>query len=140
MAPSAAPAVSGTQAAAVIDKELVGRWQTGSTRATRTRLELRANGQYFLTVSGTVTDSGTMSAADGQIQAFSTNSPQPLAVAYQFDDGDLVTQGSGPFDGAEWHRLILAHQQVRKAGASTQKGGGIGQKFRNGLSAIRHFF
>ena len=87
-----------------VDQQLIGAWQSGATRATRKHWIVRADGRYLVTVAGTVTDSGTMSASAGHIQQLSRNSPLPIALTYQFADGDLITQGSGPFDAAEWHR------------------------------------
>jgi len=133
VAPS--PSYSGTQGIPEIDHQLVGKWQTGTTAATRTRWELQANGQYTLTVSGTITDSGTISAINGQIEEFSENNPQPAALTYQLTDGVLVTTGSGPFDGARWHKLTTT-RSTHHTDTSSQSGGGIGHKIGSALKRI----
>jgi hypothetical protein len=138
MAASAAPSASGTQAAPAVDRQLIGSWQSGSSHATRKHWELHSDGRYLLSVAGTVTDSGTMSAANGHIRELSKNSPQPADVTYAFDDGDVVTQGAGPFDDVEWHRIAASsssssstsssHRETDPDSSSSDDGGGIKQQ------------
>ena len=131
MAPSAAPSASGTQAA--VDKQLIGSWQSGSSSSTRKRLKLQADGKYLYTVGGTVKDSGTLSAADGHIEQFSKNSPQPIDLTYEFDDTDLVTEGDGPLGGVEWSKVAAVsgnssvHHTVHEDSDDEDNGGGVKQ-------------
>ena len=102
------PSASSPAPVVEIDRQLVGSWQSGSARATRKHWDLQADGRYLVSVGGTVTDTGTMSAVNGQIEQYSRNNPLPFDVTYSFDDGDVVTQGNGPFDGTEWHKLTAS--------------------------------
>jgi hypothetical protein len=76
-----------------------------------------------------------MSATDGQIEEFSENNPQPAALTYQLTDGVLVTTGSGPFDGARWHKLTTI-RSTHHTDTSSQSGGGIGHKIGSALKRI----
>ena len=148
-APStSAPSASGTDAVAAtlpsvsggsmtLDKRLVGRWQAGATRATRKRLELEADGQYLLSVAGTIADTGTMSGSDGQLQQFSKGNPQPAALSYQLVDGDLTTQGAAPFDDTTWHRVTVTHHS---SSPDSEPHTTFGQKIKNGMSKFKHLF
>jgi serine/threonine protein kinase len=120
-APSAAPSIASvpsvvsiaspavTPAAPAVDKKLVGTWQsTGSSVSTRKHWELQANGKYLLSVGGTITDSGTMSAANGQIHATSKTNRQSLDVTYDFDGANITTQGDDPFDDTEWRKVAAS--------------------------------
>ncbi len=122
-----------------MEKQFVGTWQTGTTVATRKRLKLQAGGQYSLTVSGTIADTGAVSATNGQIELISKNNPQPTEVTYTLADGILVTQGTDPFDGTKWHKLVTS-RPVRSSDSDSDSGPGIGQKFKNGFNAVRRFF
>jgi len=143
MSASPAPSVTGTEAAAGIDKQLVGLWQTGTTQSKRKRLDVQSSGKYVLTVAGAVADTGTMSGTNGDIQQFSKNAAQPAEVNYEFDDGNLVTHGDGPFDEATWHRVAAAsHQPAKRSGSGSsgshgESGSGIGSKLK---SAFHHIF
>jgi len=140
MAPTPAPTAPETQAPSGVDRQLVGTWLTGTTRATRKRWELHSDGHYFLRVAGAITDSGTMSAADGAIQQFSKTSPQPFDVTYQFEGGNLETQGDGPVGEAEWHRLTAAATVVhheRSVDSDSHESEGGGHSILNNIRA--HF-
>jgi len=134
----AAPSTSGSLAIPVVDHQLIGHWITGATRATRTRWALQADGQYILAISGTVSDTGIMSATNGQITAFSKDNSTPSSITYTFDDDDLITQGDGPFDAATWHRVTTTSHH--STGSDEPTHSTMGQKIHNGLSSLRHLF
>jgi eukaryotic-like serine/threonine-protein kinase len=120
-----------------VDKDLVGRWQSGATVASRVRWDLLATGAYTVTVSGTITDSGTMSVTSGQIVAYSKFSAQPDTISYSATNGDLTTQGISPFDDVTWHKVAVSHTPHHTgSGNDSGSGGGLAHKIGSTLKKI----
>jgi hypothetical protein len=80
---------------------MLGEWQTGSSSKTRIHWEIWPNGNYVMW--GAINDSGTITAANGQISQTSYYTQQTVVTAYQLQ-GYAVLTTHNTFGTAEWKR------------------------------------
>jgi serine/threonine protein kinase len=87
-APSSGPASD----AAPVDSKLVGTWEgkpNGSKGAWELQWQLQKDGSYA--ISGTLTETGNLTASDGKIEKYLDGGQEPSEVVYKFVGNTLIT-------------------------------------------------
>lgn len=115
------PATVEVDPAAPVERKLVAIWETkmpapGGTVAVR--WEQNADGHYTVTTNGTITDTGTVTAAEGRLRQTSERTGLATDVTYQFKSStQLLT--TGPLGPATWRRIKSLSAQPKDETAST---------------------
>ena len=123
-APSTGPASDATP----VDSKLVGTWEgkpNGSKGAWELQWQLQKDGSYA--ISGTLTETGNLTASDGKIEKYLDGAQEPSEVVYKFVGNTLITMDP---DGATtvWRLVsggplqvkIRRSQNVRKPSKAQQ--------------------
>jgi TPR repeat protein/serine/threonine protein kinase len=139
-APGAADVDEGNPAGA-LDSGLVGVWTAGGksgARASRLRWEIARNGQY--SVTGPDTDSGAVTASEGELRQLSTEGNAWVELAYTVRGKTLTTYG--PQGLTEWHKTSgAAPTEGKRVSTRTHSAPQHTHGFGSGIGhAIKHFF
>ena len=114
-APSSGPASDATP----VDPKLVGTWEgkpNGSKGAWELQWQLQKDGSYA--ISGTLTETGNLSASDGKIEKYLDGGQEPSEVVYKFVGDTLITMDP---DGATtvWRLVSGDLSKSKSAGTKT---------------------
>jgi hypothetical protein len=104
-----------------VDAKLVGKWEgkpNGTKGGWDRQWEQQADGTYA--ISGTVTETGNLTAIDGKIEKYLDGTLQASEVLYKFVGNTLVT--TDPDGTATVWRLVSAGSSKSKS-TSTQTSG-----------------